>query len=152
MIIIKRTFRTAVHERNGTTVRICTGEPDPAWEPEDIAWGGTAPEDSLIICKRGDVSKVARVPIIANWALAVLNFVGMCYAFYQAMLLCLAAGQFIITPQGVLSTTCALIFVLYFRACLNPVVHDNAGHWINLRNGSSNLCGGIVIKRKARWP
>ena len=152
MIVTKSIFRTVVHERDGITMRVCTGQEQPDWHPDDIAFGAETPEGVVKVCCRRDVSKGLALLLAKDWVLSVAFMAGFCRCFYLSILNCLIAGYFFWSWRLVVSALCAAGFTLYIRSALNPIVHDKAGHWVNLRTGSTNLCGGTAIKRKARWP
>lgn len=152
MIVTKNCFRTVVHERNGTTMRVCTGQENPCWHQDDITFSSDTPEGVTKVCCRKDVSKGLGIWLAKDWTIAAIFMVGLCYTFYHAICYCLELGQFRWSWYLFWSGLCATGFVLYLRSAINPIVHDQAGHWVNLRTGSTNLCGGVILRKKARWP
>lgn len=154
MIVVKRRFRTVLAVRGDITMRVCTGECINGLPHDDdrvtTAWGLT-PED-LLIHSRKDVTAVAKTAIRVTWALAVAAFISMCCCLWSMYSAWLSAGRWFPNWSMVAAALCAVCFVVFFRQGATPIVHDNSGHWVNLRTGSSNLCGGIVIRKRARWP
>lgn len=155
MIIVNKSFRTVVHTRNGVTMRVCTGEELKEMHRDDVSLQEPHPGDSTdvaAIYSRKDVFQVAKNYVVFSWAMCLCLFVSMTYSLWKFFMQTLQAGVILFTTQLPLAAFTTALFTVYFSTVMNPIVHDNMGHWVNLRTGSSNLCDGITVRRKARWP
>lgn len=154
MIVVRKRFRTVVASRNGIMMRVCTGTELPEiCNRDDIDYADCkSVENSLCICSRKDVYKAAKFNVILSALFAIIFFLAMLHYLWEMYASFVTYGGFHLNVDILFAAASALFFVFMFRQFTNPIVHDNDGHWVNLRTGSSNLCGGIVIKGKARWP
>ena len=152
MIVTSSKFRTVVEPKGDGAVRVCTGQYIPDEQRHEDDYCGDTPEAqsrTVLIRSRQDVAKAVRPFLLAAWALVLATFLLMCIAFWAAFKQWLVLGGFKLSTHLVGGSAAAVLFLFSFKQVFNPIVHDAAGHWVNLRNGSSNLCGGIVIKKKA---
>ncbi len=153
MLFIDKTFKTAVAQSDDGFIRVCTGHTVAQQELTcDDCQAREKSDGSLVICSRRDVWNLVKGRIVATWLLALGSFVGICvsaYIAYSDQMLRANAMQF--SWKYVVVALFTLLFVGLFHQGYHPIVHDNADHWVDLKNGSSNLCGGIVVRRKARW-
>lgn len=155
MLMVNGRFKTAVVAAGDGLMRICTGkfvENDTMTADDFPAHSKEEPDTTLPIYSRRDVWKLVKPRIIVSWVLAALSFAAMCFLAYRAYcdpLLRANPYQFSGYYLGV--GACVLVFLSTFHQGVHPVVHDTHDNWVDLRNGSSNLCGGIVIHKKARW-
>lgn len=155
MIIVNKSFRTVVHTRNGVTMRVCTGEELKEIHRDDVSSQEPHPGDPvdvIAICSRKDVFQVAKNYVVFSWVMCLCLFISMTYSLFKFFTQTLQAGVILFTAQLPLAVVTTALFIVYFSTIMNPIVHDNTGHWVNLRTGSSNLCDGIIVRRKARWP
>lgn len=153
MLATRCKFRTATVSSGSAIIRICTGQEVPNLLHEDdcAAYDKSLGEDTVIIYSRKDVFQQVRSKLIAVYIIAFLSFVSMCLLLYRCFSIWITQGYFSLNILLVTVGASAYLFIVMLHQGLHPVVHDAADHWVDLKTGSSNLCGGIVIRRKARW-
>lgn len=165
MIVTSSKFRTVVENRGYGVIRVCTGQyiPEEQLHADDyVCPASKVPDETVLVLSedavdktvliryRQDVARAVRPFLMAAWALVMATFLLMCIAFWAAFKQWLVLGGFRLSTHLVGGSAAAVLFLFSFKQVLNPIVHDAVGHWVNLRNGSSNLCDGIVIQKKAR--
>lgn len=153
MLIVHERFKTAIVTDGDGFRRVCTGEfLNSSDVTADDSQAYTPVQGELLIHSRRDVWNAVRWNMVTTCSLAIAGFVGLCVSSAVAYMdAALRANPVQFSGKYVLVAFFTLLFVGMFHQCVHPVVHDNADHWVDLWNGSSNLCGGIVIHRKARW-
>lgn len=153
MLATRCKFRTATINSGGSIIRICTGkEVEPCLHADDCAaYDKSIGDNTVIVYSRKDVSRQVRGKVIAAFILAAIAFGLLCVLLYKCFQIWIQMGHFILDILLLYVGICAYVFVVMLSQGIHPVVHDADGHWVDLRTGSSNLCGGIVIRRKARW-
>lgn len=155
MLMVDGRFKTAVVAAGDGMMRICTGnliDSGALTEDDFEAHSKEEPADTLPIYSRRDVWKLVKTRVIASWVLALACFAGICFSTYSAY--CneaLRGSPYQFSWHYVGIAALVLLFLSCFHQGIHPVVHDTSDHWVDLRNGSSNLCGGIVVRKKARW-
>ncbi len=153
MLVCKCKFKTVICKRDDGILRVCTGEHLATSDMSDDDWdyAKAGPDDSVLIRDRHDVYKAIRKQLTASWLLALFGFAAFIASTIIYMRQLAIAGHFIFNWNTAAVGLTALVFVVFLHQSLTPIVHDVAGHWVNLKNGSSNLCGGICISRRSTW-
>lgn len=155
MLIVPGRFKTAVTPAGDGMLRVSTGQflsNSQLTKDDAPAYSKEEPEGTILLYSRKDVFALVKKRLIASGIVALVSFVLMCFVAFQAYSdEALRAAPYSFSMYYVGIAACILIFLSCFHQCVHPVVHDGSDNWVDLRNGSSNLCDGIVIRTKARW-
>ncbi len=149
MIVATCIFRTAVSTQDGVTRRVCTGE-DVGFnlhEDDCAVESGNLPAGQCLIYSLRDVRKAVRGVLALDAIFSMLAFVALCCALWKQFIDCVLAEHWVFSLNTVAACALAICFMFLTQQFFRPIVHDCGGHWINLKTGSSNLCGGIVIRK-----
>ena len=146
MIYVNKTFRFAVYDGN-KKVRPATGEAGfKSLERNDllISDNKATPNGVLLISSIKDLKSTV-------WPVLVLS--KLIAAFFICITTLIALLYYTGRSNIVILFLLILVTLLFIPQAADPVVHDNSGLWVRLRNGATNMNNGqarIITHRRSR--
>lgn len=137
-------LQTNVPELSGHE-RLCVATSD-GYIPDPTL--GIVNPNTLYIRSLNQVRRCFRIQLLSTYALSVASWIALIMTSWSTATAYFEEGMvwYRFLPVAVF----AFLSALYSVQAVRPIAHDNAGAWVNLRTGSTNMHNGSRIQKERK--